>query len=69
MPPSPFRKLTPYAEAAKRAGKKVFHLNIGQPDVTLAPELLEAVHRADFSNLTYSQAAGHDSYRHKLAGY
>ena len=69
IPPSPFRKLTPYAEAAKKQGKKVYHLNIGQPDVATAPELLAAVHRADFSNLTYAYAAGTEKYRRLLVGY
>lgn len=69
MPPSPFRKLTPYAEAAKQVGTKVYHLNIGQPDIETAPELLAAVRGADFNALTYSYAAGTDKYRHQLVGY
>ncbi|RZK34454.1 MAG: aminotransferase class I/II-fold pyridoxal phosphate-dependent enzyme, partial [Hymenobacter sp.] len=69
MPASPFRKLAPFAEAAKRAGKKVYHLNIGQPDIATPPSLFEAVRRADIRVLAYSHGAGTDSYRQKLATY
>src|SRR5436190_154660 len=54
MPPSPIRKLVPFAEAAKKKGIKVYHLNIGQPDI----EVLE-----------YSHSAGNESYRRKLVTY
>ena len=69
MPVSPFRKLAPFAEAAKQQGKKVYHLNIGQPDIATPPSLLEAVRQADIPVLAYSHGAGTDSYRRKLAAY
>lgn len=69
MPPSPIRKLVPFAEAAKSRGVKVFHLNIGQPDIETPPSILEAVKRADMKVLEYSHSAGFESYRRKLAGY
>ncbi|SHJ15128.1 aspartate aminotransferase [Hymenobacter daecheongensis DSM 21074] len=69
MPWSPFRKLTPFADAAKRRGVIVHHLNIGQPDIETPPSVLAAVQQADIRVLEYSPSAGHDSYRRKLAGY
>ncbi len=69
MPPSPIRKLVPYAEAAKKKGIKVFHLNIGQPDIETPPAILDAVRRADIKVLEYSHSAGHETYRRKLVGY
>lgn len=69
MPVSPFRKLLPFADAAKQAGKVVYPLNIGQPDVLTPPEMMEAVRNADIKVLGYGLGAGSDSYRHKLAAY
>src|SRR3954463_822392 len=69
MPPSPIRKLVPYAEAAKRKGIKVFHLNIGQPDIETPKMVLDAVRHSDFKVLEYSHSAGNESYRRKLVGY
>ncbi|WP_345114056.1 pyridoxal phosphate-dependent aminotransferase [Hymenobacter algoricola] len=69
MPWSPFRKLTPYADAAKQRGLTVHHLNIGQPDIETPPSVLAAVQQADIRVLEYSPSAGHDSYRRKLAHY
>jgi aspartate aminotransferase len=69
MPPSPIRKLVPYAEAAKKRGTHVFHLNIGQPDVETPPSILEAVRKADIRVLEYSHSAGNESYRRKLVQY
>jgi aspartate aminotransferase len=69
MPPSPIRKLVPYAEAAKRNGVHVFHLNIGQPDVETPPAILDAVRNADIKVLEYSHSAGNESYRRKLVEY
>ena len=69
MPPSPIRKLVPYAEAAKKKGIKVFHLNIGQPDIETPPEILDAVRKADIKVLEYSHSAGNESYRRKLVSY
>lgn len=69
MPPSPIRKLVPYAEAAKKKGIKVFHLNIGQPDIETPPSILDAVRKADIPVLEYSHSAGNESYRRKLVQY
>jgi aspartate aminotransferase len=69
MPPSPIRKLVPYAEAAKRRGVHVYHLNIGQPDVETPPAILNAVRTADITVLEYSHSAGNESYRRKLVEY
>ncbi|RYZ20339.1 MAG: pyridoxal phosphate-dependent aminotransferase [Chitinophagaceae bacterium] len=69
MPPSPIRKLVPYAEAAKKRGTHVFHLNIGQPDVETPPAILDAVRNADITVLEYSHSAGNESYRRKLTEY
>lgn len=69
MPPSPIRKLVPYAEAAKKKGITVFHLNIGQPDIETPPSILDAVRKADIPVLEYSHSAGNESYRRKLVSY
>src|SRR5690606_22925134 len=69
MPPSPIRKLVPYAEAAKEKGIKVYHLNIGQPDIETPPEILDAVKHTDMKVLEYSHSAGFESYRKKLSEY
>ncbi|MET3883867.1 aspartate aminotransferase [Chitinophagaceae bacterium OAS944] len=69
MPPSPIRKLVPYAEAAKKKGFKVYHLNIGQPDIETPEQILNAVRHADFKVLEYSHSAGNESYRRKLVTY
>lgn len=69
MPESPIRKLVPYAEAAKKRGHKVYHLNIGQPDIKTPEVALNAVKDADISVLEYSHSAGFESYRNKLSQY
>jgi aspartate aminotransferase len=69
MPASPIRKLVPYAEAAKKRGTKVYHLNIGQPDIETPKMVLDAVRHSDFKVLEYSHSAGNESYRKKLVGY
>ena len=69
MPPSPIRKLVPYAEAAKKKGITVYHLNIGQPDVETPKLILDAVRHTDFKVLAYSHSAGNESYRKKLVEY
>lgn len=69
MPPSPIRKLVPYAEAAKKKGIKVFHLNIGQPDIETPPAIMDAVKHTDMKVLEYSHSAGNESYRRKLVQY
>ena len=69
MPASPIRKLVPFAEAAKKKGVKIYHLNIGQPDIETPPSFLNAVKNADIKVLEYSHSAGNESYRKKLCGY
>jgi aspartate aminotransferase len=69
MPASPIRKLVPYAEAAKKKGVKVYHLNIGQPDIETPKMALDAVRNFDFKVLEYSHSAGNESYRRKLSAY
>lgn len=69
MPASPIRRLVPYAEEAKKKGRKVFHLNIGQPDI-LTPEVArEAVKNMTDKVIGYSHSAGNESYRRKLAAF
>jgi aspartate aminotransferase len=69
MPESPIRKLVPYAEIAKKKGHKVYHLNIGQPDIKTPEVALKAVKNADIKVLEYSHSAGFESYRTKLSQY
>ena len=69
MPASPIRKLVPYAEAAKSRGIKVYHLNIGQPDIETPAACLDAVKHTDLKVLEYSHSAGNESYRKKLVEY
>ncbi|MFK5890864.1 MAG: pyridoxal phosphate-dependent aminotransferase [Flavobacteriaceae bacterium] len=69
MPESPIRKLVPYAEAAKKRGVKVFHLNIGQPDIKTPQVALDAVKNNTIEVLAYSRSEGSDTYRKKLADY
>ena len=69
MPASPIRKLVPYAEAAKKKGRTVYHLNIGQPDIETPKQMRDAIHNADFKILEYTHSAGLESYRKKLAIY
>ncbi len=69
MPPSPIRKLTPYADAARKKGLKVYHLNIGQPDIKPRPPLLRRYTQANVKVLEYSPSQGFESYRKKLTGY
>ena len=69
MPASPIRKLVPYAEAAKRKGIEVYHLNIGQPDIETPKMVLDAVRNSHFTILEYSHSAGNESYRKKLVQY
>jgi aspartate aminotransferase len=59
----------PYAEAAKKKGVVVYHLNIGQPDIETPHQILDAVRHSDFKVLEYSHSAGNESYRHKLVEY
>ena len=69
MPASPKRKLVPFAEAAKKRGIRVYHLNIGQPDIETPPSALDAVRHSTFKVLEYSHSAGNESYRRKLVTY
>lgn len=69
MPPSPIRKLVPFAEAAKKRGTKVYHLNIGQPDIETPKAIMDAVRHVDMKVLEYSHSAGFESYRKKLVEY
>lgn len=69
MPQSPIRKLVPFSEAAKKAGKHVYHLNIGQPDIATPKIALDAVRNMDITVLEYSHSAGFESYRVGLANY
>jgi aspartate aminotransferase len=69
MPASPIRKLVPFAETATKKGIKIYHLNIGQPDIETPPEILSAVRNSDFKILEYSHSAGNESYRKKLVDY
>lgn len=69
MPSSPIRKLVPFAEAAKKKGVKVYHLNIGQPDIETPKPVLDAVRKSNFNILEYSHSAGNETYRRKLVDY
>lgn len=69
MPASPIRKLVPFAEAAKKRGTKIYHLNIGQPDIETPSTFINAVKNADVKVLEYSHSAGNESYRKKLCSY
>lgn len=69
MPDSPIRKLAPYATAAKAAGKRVIHLNIGQPDIETPSIALDAVHSDQRTVIEYSPSEGFESYRQGLATY
>ncbi|MCC6371909.1 MAG: pyridoxal phosphate-dependent aminotransferase [Bacteroidia bacterium] len=69
MPASPIRKLVPYAEAAKKRGIKIYHLNIGQPDIETPASFLDAIKNSGIKIVEYSHSAGNESYRKKLAAY
>jgi aspartate aminotransferase len=69
MPQSPIRKLVPYAEQAKKDGVKVYHLNIGQPDIKTPEVALNAVKNNTLEILAYSRSEGSETYRTKLAAY
>src|SRR5699024_2080796 len=69
MPSSPIRKLTPFAVLAKQRGIKVYHLNIGQPDIKTPKLAMDAVRNSTFDTLSYSPSQGIASYREKLAKY
>jgi len=69
MPASPIRKLVPFAEKAKKEGRKIFHLNIGQPDIETPEVMLNAIKNSNIKVIEYSHSAGIESYRRKLATY
>ncbi len=69
MPASPIRKLTPFADKAKKEGKKVYHLNIGQPDIETPEGMLNAIKNIDFNVWAYTPSEGTLEYRTKLAEY
>ena len=69
MPESPIRKLVPYAEQANKQGKKVYYLNIGQPDIKTPKVALEALKNHSFDILAYSRSEGSENYRIKIADY
>lgn len=69
MPPSPIRKLVPYADAAKKRGIKVYHLNIGQPDIETPKIALDALKNINLKVIEYSHSAGILSFREKLCKY
>lgn len=69
IPASPIRKLVPFAEAAKKRGTKVYHLNIGQPDIPTPDVALQAIHNISDKVLEYTHSAGIESYRRGLADF
>lgn len=69
MPASPIRKLTPFADQAKKEGKKVYHLNIGQPDIATPEGMLNAIKDIDFTVWAYTPSEGTLTYRTKLTEY
>ena len=69
MPASPIRKLTPFADKAKKEGKHIYHLNIGQPDIETPQIMLDAVRNIDFKVWAYTPSEGTASYRNRLADY
>src|SRR5688572_12440952 len=69
MPASPIRKLVPYADAAKKKGVKIYHLNIGQPDLETPPQFWDALRNLNLKTLEYCPSNGFASYREKFAGY
>ena len=69
MPASPIRKLTPFADKAKQDGKKVYHLNIGQPDIETPAGMLDAIKNIDFKVWAYTPSEGTLTYREKLTTY
>ncbi|REJ82516.1 MAG: pyridoxal phosphate-dependent aminotransferase [Bacteroidetes bacterium] len=69
MPPSPIRKLVPFAESAKKRGVHIYHLNIGQPDIETPQVMLDAIHNYPDKVVEYSHSAGIETYRKKLTKY
>jgi aspartate aminotransferase len=69
VPPSPIRKLVPFADRAKREGKKVYHLNIGQPDISSPREMIEAIKNIDLPIIAYGRSDGEPALKEELVRY
>ena len=69
MPQSPIRKLVPYAEEATKKGKKVYYLNIGQPDIKTPTIAMNAIRSSSLDILAYSRSEGSEEYRKKIVKY
>ncbi len=69
LPASPIRKLVPFADAAKKRGTKVYHLNIGQPDIATPPVFLQAINDANLQVIAYSPSNGIEPLRDQIRGY
>lgn len=69
MPPSPIRKLVPFADVAKEKGIHIYHLNIGQPDIETPKQALQAMYSANIKTLEYSPSQGYETYRSALVDY
>ena len=69
MPESPIRKLVPFSEIAKKKGKEVIHLNIGQPDVNPPEQVIKKINNFNISKIEYSHSAGIEKYREGIANY
>ncbi len=69
MPQSPIRKLVPFAEEAKKKGRRIYHLNIGQPDIPTPQIAMDAIRNNPLKVVEYSHSAGNESYRRKLSEY
>lgn len=69
MPASPIRKLVPFAEEAKRKGRKVYHLNIGNPDLPTPVAAIDAIKHIEMKTISYGHSAGDESFRRKMAAY
>lgn len=69
LPASPIRKLVPFADAAKKRGTKVYHLNIGQPDIETPPQFFQGIQEADLKVVAYTHSAGTVELRQELVNY
>lgn len=69
LPESPIRKLVPFAEAARKRGTRIYHLNIGQPDIPTPPQFFQAIQDAQIQVLAYSHSAGIESLRQEISNY
>ena len=69
MPESPIRKLVPFSEIAKKKGKEVIHLNIGQPDIKPPEQVIKKINNFNISKIEYSHSAGIEKYREGIADY